>query len=297
MEICTQGGTAPTSTPVPPTATSVPPTATSVPPTATSVPPTPTNTPVPGGEVIYMSSTTNGNVGFAFNDEDIVAYTSSSGAWSMYFDGSDVGITTDVNGFAFLSDGSILMTMDTGTTVPGIGSVDDSDIVQFYPTSLGDNTAGTFGFFFDGSDVELTTSSEDIDAMTVLPDGRLVISTIGSATVTGVSSADEDLLVFTATSLGTNTSGSWALYFDGSDVGLTATTEDIFGAYVKGSDTYLSTNGAFSVTGLSGDGADIFVCANTTTGTNTACGSFSMYWDGSTHGFTGEIIDGFRIVP
>ncbi|MBE2220519.1 MAG: hypothetical protein IAF02_03210 [Anaerolineae bacterium] len=316
VEICTVGGgpTA-TNTPVPPTATNtpVPPTATntpipptatntSVPPTATNtpIPPTATNTPVPGGnDILYVSSTTNGNAGgIAFNDEDILAYNTGSGVWSMHFDGSDVGISTDVNGFVFLPDGSILMTLNAATSVPGIGTVDDSDIVQFFPTSLGANTAGTFGFYFDGSDVGLTTSSEDIDAMTLAPDGRLVISTVGSFSVTGASGADEDLAIFTATSLGTNTSGSWAFYFDGSDVGLgESSSEDVSGAYLESNgDIYLSTLGAFSVSGLSGDGADIFTCVNATTGSNTACSSFTMYWDGSTQGFAGEVLDGFRIV-
>lgn len=292
----------PTATPVGPTNTPVPPTNTPVPPTATNtpVPPTATNTPVPGGsDIIYVSSTTNGNAGgVSFRDEDILAYDTDTSVWSMYFDGSDVGITSDVNGFVFLPDGSMLMTLNTGTTVPGVGSVDDSDIVQFFPTSMGTNTAGTFGFYFDGSDVGLTTNGEDIDAMTLAPDGRLVISTVGSFSVPGASGADEDLAIFTATSLGTNTSGSWAFYFDGSDVGLAnSSSEDVSGAYLESNgDIYLSTNGAFSVSGLSGDGADIFTCVNATTGTNSACSSFSMYWDGSTHGFSGEVLDGFRIV-
>ena len=38
--------------------------------------------------------------------------------------------------------------------------------------------------------------------------------------VTGVSGADEDLLAFTPRTLGATTSGSFSLYFDGSDVGL-----------------------------------------------------------------------------
>ena len=39
---------------------------------------------------------------------------------------------------------------------------------------------------------------------------------------------DEDVLAFTPTSLGDVTSGSWAMYFDGSDVGLAETSgEDV----------------------------------------------------------------------
>lgn len=324
LEICTEGGAAPTNTPVPATATNtpipptvtntplpgptntptntpIPPTATntSVPPTATNtaVPPTATNTPVPGGsDVIYMSSTTNGNVGFAFNDEDIVAYDTGTGAWSMYFDGSDVGITTDINAFTLLSDGSILMSFDNTTTAGAAGSVDDSDIVQFTPTSTGTNTAGTFSFFFDGSDVGLTTSSEDIDAMSVSTDGKLVISTTGSYSVSGASGADEDLIIFTATAFGPTTSGSWAQYFDGSDVALnTASSEDVNGVWIDASgDVYLTTVGTFSVTGASGDGADIFACAGSF-GPTTSC-SFNMYWDGSANGFAGEVMNAFEVV-
>lgn len=306
VEICTQGGTAPTSTPVPPTATSIPPTATSipptatsVPPTATSVPPTPTNTPVPGGEVIYMSSTTNGNAGgVAFNDEDVVAYNTSTGTWSLYFDGSDVGITTDISAFTLLPDGSILMSFDSTTTAGAAGTVADADVVQFFPTSLGSNTAGTFAMYFDGSDVGLTTTSEDIDAISVLADGRIILSTVGNISVPGVSGLDEDLVAFTPSSLGANTSGTWAYYFDGSVVGLnTSSSEDVNGVWIDpvNGDIYLTTIGAFAVTGVSGDGADIFVCVPGSLGAGTSC-TYRSYWDGSTLGFAGEIMDAFEIV-
>jgi hypothetical protein len=57
---------------------------------------------------------------------------------------------------------------------------------------------------------------------------------------------------------------------------------------------YLSTLGAFAVTGVSGDGADIFVCTPGTLGSTTTC-TFSMFWDGSVNGFAGEVLDAFMI--
>jgi subtilisin-like proprotein convertase family protein len=313
VTICTDSQSPPstsTNTPVPPTATNTPgpsPTATNTP-TNTPVPPTntPTNTPVQptstatsvsGGTQVYVSSTTNGNAGgVAFNDEDILAYNSSTGTWAMYFDGSDVGISGDVNGFALMSDGSLLLSLDAAATVSGLGTVDDSDIIRFVPTSLGTNTAGSFEWYFDGSDVGLTTNDEDIDAIDFAPDGRLVISTVGSVSVTGASGADEDLIAFSASSLGTTTSGTWSLYFDGSDVALTATSEDVTGIWIDPANNqiYLTTLGAFSVSGLSGNGSDIFICAPGSLGAATAC-SFSSYWLGSTNGFSGEIVDGITI--
>jgi hypothetical protein len=234
----------------------------------------------------------------AYSDEDIVAYNTSTGTWSMYFDGSDVSVPGDVDAFALMSDGSILISLDAAATIGGFGSVDDSDIIRFIPTSTGSTTAGAFAWYFDGSDVGLSTSSEDIDAIGFAPDGKLLISTTGSFSVPSASGNDEDLIAFSSTSPpGSTTSGTWSLYFDGSDVGLnTASSEDINGVWVDPANNqiYLTTLGAFSVTGASGDGADIFICTPGSLGSTTTC-TFSIYWDGSAFGFAGEVADGIDI--
>ena len=125
--------------------------------------------------------------------------------------------------------------------------------MRFVPTSTGNTTAGAFEWYFDASDVGLSTNDEDIDAIGFTADGKLVISTLGTVSVTGVSGDDEDLLVFTATQLGQTTSGTWAMYFDGSDVGLsTSTNEDVNGVWIDpgNGQIYLTTVGAFAVTGV-----------------------------------------------
>jgi hypothetical protein len=228
-----------------------------------------------------------------------MAYDVNSGTWSLYLDGSDVGLNNsgglDINAFHINADGSILMSFVGASTIPDVGSVDDSDIVRFVPTSLGATTAGTFELYFDGSDVGLSSNGEDVDAIGFAPDGSLVISTIGNADVGIGRTRDEDLLKFTASSLGANTSGSWSLYFDGSDVGLTDRSEDVFGTWLDSNgDIYLTTNGTFSVSGAAGDGADIIQCVPGSLGSSTSC-SFSLYWDGSTMGFAGEVMDGLFI--
>ena len=298
----------PTNTPVPPTPTPtntpVPPTPT---PTNTPVPPTPTptNTPVPptptpsAGTLIYVSSSTSGTVGgVSFKDEDILVYNTATDTWSMYFDGSDVGLGgTDINAFTILDDGSILLSVNTSASL-SIGTIQDEDIVKFIPSSTGSNTAGTFEWYFDGSDVGLDASGEDIDAIGFDSNGNLVVSVLGRFGAGGLSGRDEDLWQFTATSLGANTSGSWSMYFDGSDVGLSDSyDEDVWGTWLDAQgDIYLTTRGVFSVPGVSGDGADIFTFTPTSLGKNTA-GSYQMYWDGSAYGFGGERMDGFFIQP
>jgi hypothetical protein len=81
--------------------------------------------------------------------------------------------------------------------------------------------------------VGLTTSGENVDASAFAVDGRLLVSTTDNVKVTGASGADEDLLAFTPTQLGATTSGTWSLYFDGSDVDLSNTLdEDVNGVWV-----------------------------------------------------------------
>ena len=166
--------------------------------------------------------------GVAFADEDILQFNGTS--WSLYFDGSDVGLPAAADVFAFynLDADTILMSFAANVTLGGV-TYTPRDIARFDATSLGSTTAGSFSMYFNGVDVGLSASAENIDALEVLPDNRILISTTGSPVVTGVSGAlDEDILAFTPTALGTNTSGSWALYFDGSDVGLADTNnEDI----------------------------------------------------------------------
>jgi uncharacterized repeat protein (TIGR01451 family) len=247
---------------------------------------------------IYISPRTRGRVGgVGFRDEDILAYDTATGDWSMYFDGSDVGLRWNaVNAFAFLEDGSILMSLNRNQRIAGLGRVQDSDILRFIPTSLGADTAGSFEWYFDGSDVGLRAGKEDVDAIGFTPDGRLVVSTARSFRVPGLFGRDEDLIVFNDTSLGKSTSGTWEMYFDGSDVGLNSFTENIWGTWID-SDTgkiYLTTRGRFSVEGVGGDGADIFACTPDSLGTTTSC-TFAMFWNGSAHGFAGEKVHAFTI--
>ena len=248
--------------------------------------------------VLYLSSEDTASInGLAYADEDIIAYDPADGSWAMYFDGSDVNITDDIYGFSLLEDGSILMAFKNPVNVPGVGSVTRSDVVQFFPASLGETTSGTFALVFDGSDVGLTAA---IDAVGVTADGRLILSTTGSWSVpaTGggsISGADEDLIVFNATSLGATTAGDFELLYDGSDVDMSSENTNGVWLDTTTGDLYLTTTGDFSVTGLSGKDEDIFRFVPTSLGSNTA-GSYDpdLFFDGSTVGYTRRVT-GFAI--
>lgn len=252
--------------------------------------------------ILYLSTSSSGKVsGLSFADEDILAYNLTTGDWSLFFDGSDVGLAkTDLDAFMLTNDGNLLLSLGAMTHLPDVGWVDDSDIVKFVPTSLGATTRGRFEIYFDGSDVGLTTANEDVDAFALAPDGRLIVSTLGSVSVPGMSGKDKDLLAFQPDRLGTDTRGQWALYFDGSDVGLTNGDEDLWGVWlseVPGQTVpqlYLTTKGKFTVEGLQGKGGDIFICTTSSLGSTTRC-TFSTFWSGAQYGLSGKSIDGFAI--
>jgi hypothetical protein len=120
-----------------------------------------------------------------------------------------------------LANGTIVLSTSGSASVPGV-SAGGEDLLAFTQTSLGPTTSGTYAVYFDGSDVGLSTSNENVDAAAVDAAGRLYLSTTGNFNVTGASGADEDVFVFTPTTLGTSTSGTFSssLYFDGSTFGL-----------------------------------------------------------------------------
>jgi len=237
--------------------------------------------------VMYLSLLNDATLpgGLTVANDDILAFDGS--AFSLYFDGSDVGLTSfAIDGFSIIGPTQILMSFTTSGTVGGV-AMDDSDVLRFTATSLGAATAGTFSMYFDGSDVGLSTAGEDVDAVELLADGRLLVSTTNTATLPeGFSVEDEDLLAFTPTSLGTVTAGSWAVYFDGSDVGLSNSAEDVDAVAVDASGKlYLSTTGNFAVTGISGPDEDVFVFTPSALGSTTQ-GTFASvrFFDGSLYG-------------
>jgi subtilisin family serine protease len=282
-------------------------------------------TQTPATEYIRFLSTTSSNWLWAGNNNwvyttsaDIVklTMTETTYAYSMCFNGTDVGLTTTsegVDAFTFLADGSILVStvgafsVSNTYSAPGYGSGGvitggGEDILRFTPSTVGDNTMGTWSIYLDGSDVGLSGSGENIDSVSVLPDGRLVISTFGKANVPGVSAADEDLMVFAPSYLGSNTWGTWSMYFDGSDVGLTTADEDVDAVFVsQGSgapDIFISTRGNFAVAGNAGANEDVFAFRPNQLGSST-WGSFMPYlvFDGSYYGLPHLDVDGFYFGP
>lgn len=225
--------------------------------------------------------------GVAANDEDLVRLDGGTYAYSVPFRGSTVGLpaSADISAFAVLPDGSYVMSFETNTVIPGLqgaASAEPQDVVRW--------NAGQWSVYFDGSDVGLSLYSEGIDALHVLPDGRLLISTIDAFSVTGASGLDEDLVAFTPVTLGANTAGTWAIYFRGADVGLEGAQEDLDGISVLADGSLLvSIQGVGSVPGITTvTGNDVLRFIPTTLGAPTS-GSWQWYLSAASVSLAGSL--------
>ena len=233
---------------------------------------------------------------------DILRLRTQNGKWTMYFDGSDVGLAdVNVDAFAMLPDGSLLLSVDAPLAqLPGVGEVAPADVVRFVPSKTGATTAGQFSLYLDGSDLELGATSEDIDALAVLADGRLLVSTRGAFKVGAgaqqLTGRPQDLLALTVAQTGADSAGQWALYFDGSDVALNATDENLDAVWSAADGSLLfSTSGAANVPALTFGPADLARCVGTM-GNNTSC-VFALAWAAAPEGLAQANVDAIHIVP
>ena len=179
--------------------------------------------------------------------------------------------TAASNAFFFSADGD--------TTVGNI-TVADEDIILFDGTD--------FSLFFDGSDV--LSSSAEISAFDVISDTEILLSFDKALTIEGVGFVDDsDVVKFTAESLGRgNTAGSFELYLDGSDLGLTRGSEDIdaLTRMADGSLVFSTKGNAQLSNGIKSRDEDLLRI-------NPATEEISLYFDGSDVELTdgGEDID------
>lgn len=252
-------------------------------------------------EVFYITTPKAGTVrSLPYSPGDILAYDSAADDWSIYFDASDVGTGKALNDFVLMDDGSILMVFKAQIKLRNASGAlltyNPQDITRFVPTQIGDTTAGKFEFYFDGSDVGLTTTGERIDALAWRndgPHGTLLLSTTAAAAVkrengTTLKAADEDLLAFEITNPGEVTSGKWSLAFDGSTLAGMA-VENVTAAWFDSvsQNYYLTVMNNFNIKGVTGTNKVVLAVSPS--------GVVEKYWDATAAGFL-AIVDGLHIV-
>lgn len=224
--------------------------------------------PLPGA--IWMSfakSTDVPGLGRVEN-EDVVAFDLLNASWSWVFDGSDVGLGSfAIDALARTPGGELLLSFrNPNIRIPGIigapgggDRIDDSDIIRFQPTTLGNDTTGSFHFFFDGSDVGLADNEHNIDALALTPAGNLLLSTEGAFASGKHVWTSGDVFLFIPNELAAFTSGVYAPWFDGLSAGLGDDPgENVDGAcLLPDGKMLLSTEGPFTVATASGTNLDV----------------------------------------
>jgi len=181
-------------------------------------------------------------------------------------------------------------------TAGGI-SFQDEDIMVL------DTGSGSWSIYFDGSDVGLAGGA-DVNAFTILGDGNILMSFDSPVTVGGLSVQGADIVEFTPTSIGATTSGTFSLFFDGSDVGFSLKKSNVDAiSFTPDERLVISLDNNFEILTsgggtLAGMDEDLIVFNATSLGISTA-GDFALYFDGSETGFTNpnEDINGVSIDP
>ncbi|WP_282610099.1 PEP-CTERM sorting domain-containing protein [Pelagibius sp. Alg239-R121] len=199
--------------------------------------------------------------GITFRDDDLADYDPVTNTAALFFDGSTLfsSITEDIDAVTILPNGNILLSTLGDATLGGI-TVRDDDLAEYNPVT------DTATLFFDGS-MLFSSITEDIDAVSILSNGNLILSTLGNATLGGISFGRDDLVEYNLT---TNTA---SLFFDGEAL-FSSNSEDIDAVSILSNDNLiLSTFGNATLGGIS-FGRDDLVEYNPTT--NTA----SLFFDG-----------------
>ena len=122
--------------------------------------------------------------GLSFADGDLVEYDPAADTAVLNFDESEFSTDEDITSVYVMDNGRILLSTESDATLGGL-SFTDNDLVEYDP---GSNTAT---LYFDGS---MTTLTSDIDAVHMLENGHIVLSTKDDASLGGLSFKDGDLV-------------------------------------------------------------------------------------------------------
>lgn len=138
------------------------------------------------------------------------------GTLSLYFDGGDVGLSTNderIDALATDWQGNLLISTVGAATVPG-ATAEDEDLLRFTPTSLGDVTAGSWSRAFDGSAAGVT---QNLASVWVDPNsGDLFLTFATRVKPMGVIGLPSTVLRCTPSGTGC----AWEAFWKGTNTGL-----------------------------------------------------------------------------
>ncbi|TKB28668.1 hypothetical protein FCL47_02545 [Desulfopila sp. IMCC35006] len=229
--------------------------------------------------LLYFSTAGNTNppgVTGAADDADIYRWNNT--AFARVWDASVNGLPNNANvdGLVVVSPTDFYLSFSANNTnVPGLGNVQDEDVVHY--------SNGTWSVYFDGTARGMTNNNQDLDAISIVG-GTLYFSTAGNTNPPGVGGAADDADIYRWN--GT----SFARVWDASVNGLPGNANVDGLKYVDATHFYLSFSGNnTNVPGLGNVQDEDIVYYNN--------GTWSVYFDGTSKGLTNnnQNIDAFDI--
>ena len=199
--------------------------------------------------------------------DDADVYRWNGTVYSRIFDAAgtrSAGLagSANIDGYDRVDDTHFYVSFATDTAVPGLGTVQDEDVVYFNGTS--------WSMYFDGTARGLTSSNQDLDAINV-SGGVLYFSTVGNTAPTGVGGTADDADIYRWNG------SSFARVWDASVNGLPGAADVDGLVMVDNTHFYVSFNS--TTTNVPGIGA----VADTSVVYDNA-GVWSTYFDGPAHG-------------
>ena len=188
----------------------------------------------PANATIILSTDMSETLGgLAFASRDLAEYDPLTDSSTLYFDGALFSDWPNVDAVHVLDNGDIILSTKIGATLGGL-TFRNGDLIEYNPTT------DTATLYFDES--LFVGGDENIDAVHILSNGNIVLSTVGDATLGGMTFGAADLSEYNPTT------DVATLFLDGS---LFDGSENIDAAHIlDNGNIILSTEGGATLGGL-----------------------------------------------
>ena len=136
-------------------------------------------------------STVGGTIlgGLSFDPGDLVEYNPTTDTATLYFDQDLFSQAENIDAAYILGNGNIILSTTDAAMLDGL-SFGEGDLIEYNPTTE------TATLYFDAS---LFTGAENIDAVHVLSNGNIVLSTTDAAELGGLNFGAADLAEYNPT--------------------------------------------------------------------------------------------------
>lgn len=153
---------------------------------------------LPSGNII-LSTRLNATVGgLSFKSATLVEYDPFTGTATPFLDETLLSQRENIDAVSVLSNGHIVLSTRTRATLGGL-AFKDGDLIEYNPTT-------DIATLFLSED--LFSNNEDIDAVHVLDNGHIILSTTGNATLAELNFKNGDLVEYDPVN------GMARIYFD-----------------------------------------------------------------------------------